>query len=220
VDELSDPVGGPVPPPARSDPAEPTSSDPVRTVGRRPRPVFLLVGVVLAVALAVGLFTGVGTGGTGPGGRPQAGGAVPSFSLPRLGGGTAVGVPADGGGGGRPAVLLFFASWCGPCQTEIPAVAALSHRQEVSHSPLAKVALIGIDGSDPTADALRFVHHSGVTFPVGVDTAYAVTQGLFYFTGLPDAVFVNGDGTIAAVHQGVITTTLLVEWEHRLLTGG
>jgi cytochrome c biogenesis protein CcmG, thiol:disulfide interchange protein DsbE len=185
---------------------------------RRPRPVFLLVGVVLAIALGIGLFTGIGTGRSA--GRPQAGGSVPTFTLPRLGGGPAVGVPADGGGNGHPAVLLFFASWCVPCQAEVPAIAAAYHHQQAEGSPLAKVALIGIAGSDPTSTARRFVRQSGVTFPVGADRTFAVTEGLFYFTDLPEAVFVNGDGVIAAVHYGAISTAALVQWEQRLLSGG
>lgn len=183
---------------------------------RRPRPVFLLVGVVVAVALGIGLFTGVGTGKNHSSGRPQAGDQVPTFSLPNLRGGAPVGVPADGGGSGRPAVVLFFASWCGPCQKEVPVLAAAYHRQQATKSPLAKVALIGVAGSDPTATALRFIRRSGVTFPVGADKTYKVTEGLFYFSSLPEAVFVNGDGVVAAVHYGALSKAELVQWETRL----
>lgn len=64
------------------------------------------------------------------------------------------------------------------------------------------------------------MHSSGVTFPVGADRRYTVTEGLFYFTGLPEAVFVNGDGSIAAIHYGALTPAQLVQWQQRLLTGG
>ncbi|HUA94253.1 MAG TPA: TlpA disulfide reductase family protein [Acidimicrobiales bacterium] len=186
---------------------------------RRARPVFLMVGIVLAVALGIGLFTGVGTGKSG--GRPVAGDPVPSFSLPRVGGGASVGVPSDGGGNGRPAILLFFASWCQPCQTEVPAIAATYHRQQIRHSRLATtVALLGVVGSDPTATAIQFMRRSGVTFPSGADKNYAVTEGLFYFSGLPETVFVSATGTIAAVHYGAISTATFVRWQRRLLQGG
>lgn len=181
--------------------------------------MFLLVGVVVAVALAIGLFTGIGTGGGG--GKPVAGGQVPTFSLPRLGGGGTVGVAGDGGGNGTPAILVFFASWCEPCQAEIPMIAATHRQQVAAHSPLAKVAIIGVDGSDPTANAQAFVRRSGVTFPVGADRNYTVTQGKFYFTGLPAVVYVNGNGVIAALHEGPIESRAqLVAWQSRLLHGG
>jgi cytochrome c biogenesis protein CcmG, thiol:disulfide interchange protein DsbE len=187
--------------------------------GRRPRPIFLLLGVVLAVALGIGLFTGVGTGG--PGGRPVAGDPVPSFTLPRIGGGAAVGVPTDGGGNGKPAVLLFYASWCTPCQAEVPAIAATYRHEQRQHSRLAStVALLGVVGNDPTATALRFLRQSGVTFPSGADSNFTVTDGLFYFSDLPESVFVSGTGTIADVHYGAISATAFVRWQHRLLDGG
>jgi thiol-disulfide isomerase/thioredoxin len=186
---------------------------------RRARPVFLLIGVVVAAGLAVGLFTGVGTGTHSPG-RPQAGGAVPTFALPRLGGGAPVGVPADGGGNGHPAVVVFFASWCGPCKKELPALAAAYHRQQAAHSRLAKVALIGVDGDITPSAGQQFADDAGVTFPVGSDEHLTVTQTTFDFHGYPEAIFVNADGTVAAVHYGAITTAQLVQWERRLLTGG
>ncbi|HEX3947012.1 MAG TPA: TlpA disulfide reductase family protein [Acidimicrobiales bacterium] len=187
--------------------------------GRRPRPVFLLVGLVLAAGLAVGLFTSIGTSSTNA--PPHAGGPVPTFSLPELGGSGQVGVDADGGGNGHPAVLVFFAHWCGPCQAEIPVVATTYRREVATGSPLAKVAVIGVDASDPTAAALAFVHKSGVTFPVGADRNFTVTEGKFAFTGLPEVVYVNGNGTIAALHRGPITSAAeLRDWQHRLLSGG
>ncbi len=199
--------------------APPPETPPTGRRAGRPRPVFLVVGVVLAVGLAVGLFTGIGTGSKG--GAPQVGGQVPTFSLPGLGGGADVGVSNDGGGNGHPAILLFFASWCGPCQAEVPMVAKTFHQEQAAHSRLARVALIGVDGSDPTANALAFVHQSGVTFPVGADRSYTVTEGKFAFTGLPEVVYVNGNGTIAAIHEGPVTSVAeLQSWQRRLLNGG
>ena len=134
---------------------------PTAAAGRpqRPRIIFLVVGVLAAVALGVGLFTSLGTGPTGP---PSVGSVAPTFSLPSLEGQGAVGTPATGGGGGRPAVLVFFASWCVQCHTEIPAIADAYRHQAGGH----RVSVIGIDGMDPTGDALAFVRKSGVTFPV------------------------------------------------------
>ena len=199
--------------------APPPETPPTGRRPGRPRPVFLVIGIVLAAGLAIGLFTGIGTGSKG--GPPKVGDQVPAFSLPRLGGGSDGGVPTDGGGNGHPAIVLFFASWCGPCQAEVPMVAKTYRHEQATHSRLTGVALVGVDGSDPTANALAFVHQSGVTFPVGADRNYALTEGTFAFVGLPEAVYVNGNGTIAAIHRGAITNAAqLATWQRRLLTGG
>ncbi|MGH8979599.1 MAG: TlpA family protein disulfide reductase [Acidimicrobiales bacterium] len=216
---MSSPESAEVDPvPADSAPSSATPPAPHGRPGggaRRPRPVFLLVGVVIAAALGVGLFTGIGTPSSSH--RAATGALVPSFSLDRLGGGAKVGVPADGGGNGKPAILLFFASWCEPCQHEVPALAQTYRRQQQSGSPLAKVALIGIDDLDPTGSALSFVHKSGVTFPTGADGSGNVTNGIFQFTGLPGAVFVDGDGTIARITFGALTPAKMVAWQRTLL---
>ena len=195
--------------------ADPGAATPRLVPQRRQRPIFLLVGAAAAVGGAAVLV--VLSGNRGSPARLQAGSPVPAFALPRLGAAGTVSVPGTGGGNGRPAVLLFFASWCTPCQHEIPSLAAAYRRQQSSGSRLAKVALIGVDGNDPTGSALRFVHGSGVTFPVGVDPTYAVTSGKFDFSYLPESVMVSGNGTIEAVHYGALSSADLVRWEQKLL---
>lgn len=175
--------------------------------------MFLLVGIVLAAGLGFGLFSTVGPGQSGP---PTPGSAAPSFSLPRLGGGGTVGTPKDGGGGGRPAVLVFFASWCAPCQVEMPALSTAYRSQQHHGGKLARIALIGVDTADPTTQALAFVHKSKVGFPVAADRTYDVTEGSYYFNGDPDAVFIDGNGTIVHISHGAITAAELVHWESKL----
>jgi hypothetical protein len=99
-------------------------------------------------------------------------------------------------------------------------VAATVRHERATHSPLARVAVIGVDENDTAADGRPFVRSAGVTFPVGVDRTFDATGGRLGLTGLPDAVFVNGNGTIAAVHQGAVSTSLLMQWQQRLLSGG
>jgi thiol-disulfide isomerase/thioredoxin len=189
--------------------SEPDTDQAVVVEPRRPRLIFLGVGIVLATALGIGLFSSLGTPKQVV---PAVGATAPSFSLGRLGGGGTVGTPADGGGSGRPVVLVFFASWCTPCAAEMPALAAVYRHQ----SPRGRIQVIGVDGMDPTKDALAFVRRSGVGFPVAADPLYQVTEGLYFFTGDPDAVFIDSDGTIAGIVRGPITAAQLTAWERRL----
>jgi len=181
---------------------------------RRPRKAFLLVGIVLAAALGIGLFTGVGTKASS-GGRPQVGSPAPAFTLPRLGGRGTVGTPSTAGGDGRPAVLLFFASWCPPCRAELPALAAAVHRERASASPLAAVPVIGIDTADPNGAA--FVRSAGVTFPVASDADYRVTENLYGFPGDPYAVAIDRSGRIVHIQGGPLSVSRLAHWQRELL---
>ena len=190
---------------------------PAAPAPRKPRKVFLLVGLVLAVGLGIGLFTSIGT--PAKSGIPQVGGPVPSFSAPRLNGSGTVQVPADGGGGGTPAVLLFFGDWCTACHTELPPLAAAVRHQEAAGGPLAKVRVIGVDSEDTRQDGMAFVTASGIEFPVARDPDIAITNGDFYFEGDPYAVFVTGNGTISAIVPGPLSVARFTADEEKLVAG-
>ena len=193
---------------------------------RGPRKRFLVVGVVLAAALGVGLFTSVGTSQGTPGsgsGGPYAGGPVPGFTAPNVGpvGGSQVSIPADGGSGGTPAVLLFFGNWCPSCHQELPPLAAQVRWDAAAGGSLARIHVIGVDSEDSRSSARSFIKSSGVTFPVAYDPDISITSGLFYFTGDPYAVFVRGNGTIDRIVRGDgLTPSSLVADERRLIPSG
>jgi len=149
-----------------------------RESAKRPRPIFLLIGVALAVALGIGLFSSFG--GSSKSGRP--GRVTPCPFLPtqarRQRHGEGDGRRRLQRQGGDPALLRQLVRAV-PGRDPGPG----RHR---AHQPAAVAdgwATIGIDGSDPPAAAMSFVHSAGVTFPVGVDATFQVTSGLFYFTG-------------------------------------
>jgi thiol-disulfide isomerase/thioredoxin len=187
-------------------------------VDRKPRKVFLLVGLLLATALGIGLFTSVGTHKDS--GAPHAGDQVPAFTAARVIGSGTVAVPKDGGGNGHPAVLLFFGNWCTVCHSELPLLAAAVRRQDSAGGQLAQVRVIGVDSEDTMSDARAFIASSGVTFPVAYDPNVNVTSGDFYFVGDPYAVFVNGNGTISDILAGPISAARFQSAERKLTPSG
>jgi hypothetical protein len=199
--------------------AEPTAPG-ASEQARKPRKVFLLVGLVAAAALGVGLFTSVGTNAASAG-APHEGGPVPPFSSIRLNGSGTVSVPGTGGGGGVPAVLLFFGDWCSSCHQELPPLATAIRRQDAAGGPLSGIRVIGIDDLDSVSNARAFVKSSGVTFPVAYDPNVEITSGLFYFDGDPYAVFVKANGTIDRIVRGAtLTPSSLMADERRLIPNG
>jgi thiol-disulfide isomerase/thioredoxin len=209
------PPQDPALPPARA--AEPGPP----TVVRKPRKRFILIGlgIGLLIILLIGLLTSIGTSSTTTS-APRQGGPVPSFAGANLGptGSSQVSVPADGGGNGTPAVLLFFGAWCSSCHQELPPLAAAVRKQDQAHGALSRIRVIGVD---KTSTAKSFIHAAGVTFPVASDPGAGITSGLFYFDGDPYAVFVNGDGTIAKIVRGaVLTPSSLTADERALIPSG
>ncbi len=165
----------------------------------------LIIGALAIVLIVVGLLAYPSSpADSSSGGGAKVGHQVPSFSLPALDGSSKVGVPADGGGNGTAAVLIFFASWCGPCRTEMPALSPLLARGEV-----AGAKVIGIDALDATGPAKAFVTVNKLTFPIGVDPVGTVTNGDFGFPALPEVVFVSPKGIITEIHYGVTTPAQL-----------
>jgi thiol-disulfide isomerase/thioredoxin len=167
--------------------------------------VSLGLGAVLAIALitVVSVLTGgKATPNNGAATSALVGTHPKSFSVSGLYSGTAYAPWTTG----RASVLIFFASWCGPCKTEMPKVAAYL-RTHVS-SP---VEVLGIDANDQRAAAQAFVKKDDVTFPVAFDANGLVTSGVFSFLTVPETVFVNSKGVVTQVYFGAIPVKELAQ---------
>ena len=86
---------------------------------------------------------------------------VPDVALPDLHG-RPVAIPDSYAG--RPVLINLWASWCGPCVTEMPALQAFAASQGENG-----VQVVGIALDDPAA-VRAFVARTGVTYPILVDT--------------------------------------------------
>ena len=200
------------------EPLESAFSDDATLEGVRPpkaRKRFMVLGVVMAALLALYLFQGLGIGRTSTGGtQPVIGTAVPHFSMPTVNGGEALKVPGIAHDHGL--ILVFFASWCGPCQKEIPALVEKVKQETQSNSALSKVHVVGVDVNDPTGATFR--KSAGIEFPVGADPTFRVANGLFSFSGLPDAVLVKATGEIGAIHYGALNMATFTTWQRQLVS--
>jgi peroxiredoxin len=176
-----------------------------------------VLGVLLAIAL--GLFLHVVFTPRTSGGPVAAGAAVPHFTLPSVTGDSTVGTPVDGGGDGKPVVLVFFGATCTICHTELPQIAKVVSEQRHDRGALSTLSVLGIDSLDPPGAGAAFARSSGVTFPVGSDEDAIILSNTFGYLGDPYEVFVKADGTVSDVHPGAMTPASFTAQEERLVRG-
>ena len=174
---------------------------------RRRRSSVVVVPVLLFAALAAVFAFALKTGD--PSKLPSAliGKRAPALLLMPLEGLTADGVGAVPGIGeahiqqGRPIVVNFWASWCGPCVDEHPLLMALKARHGAT--------ILGVNYKDQPAAARRFLGRYGNPFDaVGVDGngRAAIEWGVY---GMPETFVLNGKGEIVHKHVGPLTETAI-----------
>lgn len=98
---------------------------------------------------------------------------------------------------GRPAVLTFWASWCGPCQKEMPALALLATKYADQGL---KVLGVSVDSEPAKLGAWLAAHP--MPFPIARDPTSALFNE-FPNKGLPTTLWIQRDGTIRLRTTGV-----------------
>lgn len=169
----------------------------MKGVSRRTRPpwariAWIFVPAILFLALLVAA-TIRDRGTLGPGD------VAPAFEAERLDG---KGTVSSGALTGKPYILNFWASWCGPCKDEAP----MLRRAFEDHGD--EVTFIGVDIRDARSDALAFVAEEGLSYLHLRDDALEI-YGDFGLTGQPETFFVDEEGVIVQHVNGPLTEDVL-----------
>ena len=109
---------------------------------------------------------------------------------------------------GIPVVLNFWATWCGPCKSELPAF----ENMYTKYGEDVVFLMINLtDGARDTLDSAKaFIEENNYTFPVYFDTTLTAAQTYGAYS-IPLTVFILPDGTLAGGYQGAINEALLEE---------
>jgi thiol-disulfide isomerase/thioredoxin len=138
-----------------------------------------VLAVLVALALVIGLSGKGSTSGRLAPALPKELLAGPPTTLARL----------RATAKGRPTLVVFWASWCEPCQHEAPAV------ERFARSPSGRGRVVGVDWSDEAASARSFIgkYHWSFSNLRDGEGAVGYTYGL---RTLPTTFVVGADGRI------------------------
>lgn len=89
---------------------------------------------------------------------------------------------------GRPVVLNFWATWCGPCKYEQPIL-------DLASQTYRDVAFIGIVFEDTEANTRRYLEETGTPYIHLFDPKSTIAVD-FGVSGVPETYFINRDGII------------------------
>ena len=105
-----------------------------------------------------------------------------------------------------PAMINFWASNCGPCRDELPAL------QQFTAAYGDQVQVIGVDYLEtyPGA-AIDLARQSGVTYPSLADACGDLQETTLAIQGLPQFVFVSADGSVSRSAGGVESLQEIVD---------
>jgi cytochrome c biogenesis protein CcmG/thiol:disulfide interchange protein DsbE len=164
------------------------------------RKLTLALVILASVALMAVLYAGFGR-------DPRAvpfmlqGQPAPAFSLVSLESGQPVTLESLRG---RPIVMNFWASWCGPCKSEHPVL------EWGARALKSQAQFVGVVFEDTEENARAFLSRYGASFQQLIDPRGTISVD-FGVAGVPETYFIDAKGTITGKHVGPMDQLTLAQ---------
>jgi len=161
-----------------------------------------VVAYRLRIAAGLTLFVGSPACSSGPEVGPREGRQAPRFALQ-----TVLGVPVDvPSSRGVPSVVVFWASWCGPCRREAVELG------EIVRSYGSRVDVVSVNSGEDSTKARLAAEQWGMTWPVALDPGGRASEA-YEVSAVPLVIVVDGAGVVRYRGNGLPSDP------HRLLDG-
>ena len=139
------------------------------------------------------------------------GAPAPDFSLPTLG---RQGSISLSGLRGHVVLVNFWATWCKPCEDEMPSMERLYRRL---HRQGLEIVAVSVD-EDPALVA-SFRDRLSISFPIVLDSAQEASR-LYQTTGYPESLLIDEGGTIVERYVGPRDWAIYSDRIQRLISDG
>jgi thiol-disulfide isomerase/thioredoxin len=176
----------------------------------------ILVGVGLGMVILAAIGIGSGflfnrfkaSAGNEPLQAPVESSQAPDFQLESLDGSSIKLADLRG----RPVLINFWATWCGPCQQEMPLIEQYYQKYKPD------LVVLAVNNDEPKPDVQAYVTNLNLTFPVLLDPGTKV-EDLYRVRAFPTTFFVDKSGTIRYQHIGILNEGQLVQYLAQLGVG-
>ncbi len=114
---------------------------------------------------------------------------------------------------GKPVLINFFATWCGPCRAEMPDLQAAW--QQYKDQGLTVLA-VNLTNQDTVSDVKAYVEQLSLTFPTVLDDTGGVAS-LYKVGPIPTSYFVDKNGLLSTVQVGAMSRQTMDQRIKKLL---
>jgi cytochrome c biogenesis protein CcmG, thiol:disulfide interchange protein DsbE len=168
---------------------------------------FKILGVLLLAGLLIFLIATQFVGRPAPinvivqGGLAKVGAPAPGFTTRTLDG-TVVRLSQYRG---KPVLLNFWATWCGPCQDEMPLIQRASDIYGGRG-----LTVLAVDYQQTNTTSMKaFLRKVDVHFPAVYDPAGQIAAEYGVNVGLPVSVFIDRSGAVSFIQLGQMSNAIL-----------
>jgi thiol-disulfide isomerase/thioredoxin len=113
---------------------------------------------------------------------------------------------------GRPVLLNLWATWCGPCRREMPALALLAHQMGPN------LQIVSIDQGEDARVVNAFVNRFHVDFPIFLDRDQQFGT-MMHLVGLPSSFFIDRHGVVRDAVDGEMTFDMMNDKARKIVAG-
>ena len=160
------------------------------------------VRIALIAALGCAAIAALAVFGLASNGGSAHGRVAPQLPREALAGTPVTLATLEHSANGHPSLVVFWASWCPPCNREAPAL------ERFSRSSAGQGRIAGVDWSDARSGAAAFIRRYGWTFP-NVRDGNGTVGNEYEIANLPTTFVLDGAGRIRRTLHGPQTEASL-----------